>query len=230
MPFSSVDATGHKMLSRIAGNQTAQTLYLIMAAVSPRKQNEQRLPACGSRDLRFPGSLLIARLANQPGLSPALPHVGIRVLVNGWPWATAMARAPTVSGYRQSHCVSTTFPGETHQDQTSPNPVIQRFTSPGRNYPLFAHITSYSSPGRSLDCAISCSPGDLFHSVHSRNEQSPDHDDFSLRPRIIISCSKLRADISEIFWLGCRSPMTLQCLPVNTIPVCNTPAAGIIFY
>jgi hypothetical protein len=98
-----------------------------------------------------------------------------------------------------------------------------------RNYPLFAHITSYSSPGRALDCAISCSPGDLFHSIRSRHEQSPDHDDFSLRPRII-SSSKPRADISGIFWLGCRSPLTLQCLPISTIAVCNTPAAGIIFY
>lgn len=68
-----------------------------------------------------------------------------------------MDRAPTVSDHRQSHCVLTTISREAHQNHTSPNPIIQRCTPPGRNHPLFAHITPYSSARRALDYAISCS-------------------------------------------------------------------------
>lgn len=146
------------------------------------------------RDLRFSWPRLIAQLANQLGLSPVLLHVGIGVLVNGSSRATAMSGALTVSARRQSHCVPRTRCARHTMDHISRNSVIQHNTPPGRNHPLLAHISSYSSAGRALDYAISCSPENHLHSVHSRNVQSPGHDDFSIRI-CIIRFSKPKADI-----------------------------------
>jgi hypothetical protein len=99
----------------------------------------QKLPASGVRDLRFSQSILIAPLANHLGLSPARPHVGIRVLVNGF--------SPTESHWH-GHWARR-FDGASWEVNHTVCRELARVRQPRRILP--------SNAGRRLDGTIHCS-------------------------------------------------------------------------